>query len=85
MSLRTEKKIIRTLSGVVVSDKMQKTIVVKVSRSVVHPRYHKRFQRSRKFKVHDPENRFHTGDTVTFRPTRPLSREKCWIAEYPAK
>jgi len=75
----TTKKIIRKkFSGVVVSDKSDKTIVVKVDRVKIHPKYHKRYKVSRKYKVHDENNEFHTGDKVTFVECRPLSRDKRW-------
>jgi small subunit ribosomal protein S17 len=68
----------RTLSGVVVSDKMAKTIVVKVDRVVVHPKYGKRYTVSRRFKVHDETNRAKEGDKVSFVACRPLSKDKRW-------
>ena len=70
----------RTFQGVVVSDKMQKTIVVKVERLVMHPKYKKRYHVSERYKVHDEKNAYHTGDVVTFCETRPLSKEKRWRA-----
>lgn len=73
------KKIIRKkFSGVVVSDKSDKTIVVKVDRVKVHPKYQKRYKVSRKYKVHDENNECHVGDKVTFVECRPLSRDKRW-------
>ena len=68
----------RTFQGVVVSDKMQKTIVVRVDRSKQHPKYHKYFVVSRKYKVHDEKGEYHTGDVVEFEECRPLSRDKRW-------
>lgn len=65
-------------TGVVVSDKMDKTIVVNVERVVSHPVYNKRMKRSKKYKVHDPENKHKVGDTVSFVETRPLSKDKKW-------
>lgn len=73
-----QQKIRRTMNGVVVSDKMDKTIVVRVDRVVVHPKYGKRYVQSRKFMVHDEANEFHTGDKVSFREGRPLSKGKRW-------
>ena len=64
--------------GVVVSDKMDKTIVVKVERRLMHPKYGKFVKRSTKFKVHDQNNDCNVGDVVRIMETRPLSREKCW-------
>jgi len=65
--------------GVVVSNKMDKTIVVKVERCLMHPKYGKFVKRSTKFKVHDQNNDCNVGDVVRIMETRPLSREKCWI------
>lgn len=70
------KRKIRT--GVVVSDKMQKTIVVKVERLTRHPLYGKTIRRYKKFKVHDENNSAKIGDQVKIIETRPLSKEKCW-------
>ncbi|MDD5040342.1 MAG: 30S ribosomal protein S17 [Patescibacteria group bacterium] len=75
-----ENKHKRTFQGTVVSDKMEKTIVVKVVESRMHPKYQKRYQVRRKFKVHDQKNEYHVGDTVMFEEVRPLSREKRWRA-----
>jgi small subunit ribosomal protein S17 len=68
----------RTFRGVVVSDAMDKTIVVRVDRTRVHPKYRKRYTVSRRYKVHDERNRYHVGDTVRFVECRPLSKEKRW-------
>lgn len=64
------------LRGVVVSDKMDKTIVVKVDRLVRHPLYQKTYRRSKKFKVHDGKNLAKIGDLVEIESCRPLSKEK---------
>lgn len=76
--IEEKKKTQRTFSGLVVSDKMAKTIVVKVDRTVLHQKYQKRFIVSRRYKVHDAEKQAKTGDTVEFVETRPLSRDKRW-------
>ncbi len=68
----------RTLIGVVVSDKMEKTIVVKVDRKVKHGQYGKYVNDSRKFQVHDEKNVAQIGDRVEIVGTRPLSRHKRW-------
>jgi small subunit ribosomal protein S17 len=68
--------------GIVVSDKMDKTIVVKVSQLKTHPRYKKRYRVFKKYKVHDPENKFKVGDVVEFVECRPLSKEKRWKVLY---
>ena len=64
--------------GTVVSDKMQKTITVRVERSIQHAEYGKVIRRSTRFKVHDEKNEARTGDRVTIRETRPLSKDKRW-------
>ena len=71
-----EKKIKLQLKGVVVGDKMDKTVVVLVSRYVKHPKYKKYIRRDKKFKAHDEENKYHVGDPVTIEETRPLSKDK---------
>ncbi len=71
-------KIMRSFTGVVVSDKMDKTIVVKVNRTKVHPKYKKRYTISDNYKVHDAKNKFKVGDKVNFVECRPLSKNKRW-------
>ncbi len=66
----------KVLSGVVVSDKMDKTVVVLVSRFVKHPKYGKYYKVSKKYKAHDEENRYKTGDKVDIIETRPISKDK---------
>jgi small subunit ribosomal protein S17 len=68
----------RVLQGVVVSDKMDKTVTVLVERRVMHPIYKKFIRRSKKYHAHDPDNRFKTGDVVKIRECRPISRTKSW-------
>ena len=68
----------RTQTGVVVSDKMEKTVVVKVDRLVKHPLYNKYIKRSVKYKVHDEQNSCKTGDKVQIVECRPLSKDKRW-------
>ncbi len=68
----------RTLSGKVVSDKMNKTVTVLVERRVKHPFYGKYISRSTKIKAHDETNECRAGDTVTITETRPLSKTKSW-------
>lgn len=74
----TKKTIGRRFQGVVVGDKMAKTIVVNVERTKMHPVYKKRYQVSRKYKVHDEKNQYKVGDVVEFVECRPLSRDKRW-------
>lgn len=68
----------RTLSGRVVSDKMDKTVTVLVERRVKHPMYGKIVNKSTKIKAHDEANECRTGDVVTIAETRPLSKTKSW-------
>ena len=74
-----QNKKTRVLKGVVTSDKMAKTVVVKVSSMKKHPKYKKYFKVSQKYKAHDEENQYHTGDHVLIKETRPMSKEKRWI------
>jgi len=68
----------KTRVGLVVSDKMQKTVVVSVERRVPHPVYGKMVTRSKKYKAHDEENSAKVGDRVRIMETRPLSKDKRW-------
>lgn len=68
----------KTRIGKVVSDKMQKTVVVRLERRFAHPRYGKMVTRSTKVKAHDEQNDAKTGDTVRIMETRPLSKDKRW-------
>jgi small subunit ribosomal protein S17 len=70
---------IRTLRGTVVSDKMDKTVVVAVHSVREHPVYRKKYKITTKFKAHDAENTCHVGDLVEITETRPLSRDKRWL------
>jgi len=70
------KKLNKTLKGVVVSDKMDKTIVVTVTRFVEHAKYGKRIKRSKKYKAHDETNSKKIGDIVEIEETRPISKDK---------
>lgn len=80
MKKQDQKKIIkRTLKGVVVSDKMNKTIVVLVERLKQHPRYKKRYKIHKKYKAHDPENKYKIGDKVTIQEHKPISKDKKWV------
>jgi small subunit ribosomal protein S17 len=64
--------------GKVVSDRMDKTIVVSIERLVKHPTYGRYVRRREKFKVHDEKNECHVGDVVRFMETRPMSKDKRW-------
>ena len=68
----------KTRVGVVVSDKMDKTIVVAIKTKVRHPLYGKMVNRTRKFKAHDENNECGIGDTVKFMETRPISKDQRW-------
>ena len=74
----SEANLSRTLTGKVVSDKMNKTITVLVERKVKHALYGKIMVRSKKYHVHDENNEFHAGDTVIIEECRPLSKTKAW-------
>ena len=69
---------VRTLTGKVVSDKMDKSIVVLIERRVQHPLYGKLIRRSTKLHAHDENNTAKTGDVVTIKESRPISKTKSW-------
>lgn len=69
----------RTMTGLVVGDKMEKTVVVAVERQFSHPRYNKQVKRSSRYKVHDEKNTAKTGDRVLIEECRPLSKDKRWL------
>jgi small subunit ribosomal protein S17 len=72
------RKIRKERTGLVVSDKMDKSIVVIVERKVKHPMYGKFVKKTSKFIAHDENNDSHIGDTVRIMETRPMSKNKCW-------
>ena len=72
------KKQKRILKGEVVSNKMDKTVVVKVSILKVHPKYKKRYKVTKRLKAHDEKNECHVGDKIMIEETRPLSKGKRW-------
>ena len=75
----SQKRSLRKMKiGIVVSDKMDKTITVKVDRVAFHPVYKKMLRQATKFKVHDEKEVAGMGDTVKIQETRPLSKTKCW-------
>ena len=76
--LNQTEKVVRSLSGRVVSDKMDKTVTVLVERKVKHPLIGKVMRRSKKFHAHDENNDCHEGDLVVIEESRPLSRTKTW-------
>ena len=73
-----ERNLRKERIGVVVSNKMDKSIVVMVERKVKHPKYGKFVKKSTKFMAHDEKNECNIGDTVKIMETRPLSKNKCW-------
>lgn len=68
--------IVKKLKGIVVSDKMDKTVVVFVTRYKKHPKYKKYIKRSKKYKVHDEKNEYKKGDKVIIQECRPISKDK---------
>ena len=76
--METTRKLRKERTGLVVSDKMDKSIVVIVERKVKHPMYGKFVKKTSKFIAHDEKNECNTGDTVRIMETRPLSKNKCW-------
>lgn len=74
-----QRKLVQTLIGRVVSDKMDKTVTVLVERRVKHPLYGKVVTRSKKYHAHDEKNEFHEGDVVEIASARPISKTKTWV------
>ncbi len=74
----SERGIRKSRTGVVVSDKMQKTIVVEIVRRAKHPLYGKTVKLTKRYKVHDEESKAKVGDKVLITETRPISRDKRW-------
>jgi len=72
------KKKIRTMEGLVVSDKMMKTVVVEVERTKKHPKYLKYYRVTKRFKAHDENKQYKVGDKVIIEEMRPMSRDKRW-------
>lgn len=71
-------KLFRKFKGIVVSDKMDKTRVVEVMALKWHPKYHKQYKVSKKYKVHDAQNQAKVGNEIIFQECRPLSKDKKW-------
>ncbi len=69
----------RVLQGVVVSDKTDKTVVVKVERRFTHPLFKKTVRRSKKYQAHDETNQYQIGDLVSIEESKPISRTKRWV------
>jgi small subunit ribosomal protein S17 len=68
----------KQLQGIVVSDKMQKTVVVEVERIKEHPKYKRRFKVHKKYKAHNEKGEFHVGDRVLIEECKPISKDKKW-------
>lgn len=81
LNVAEERKLRKVRQGIVVSDKMDKTVVVAVERNVPHKLYKKSTNTTTKFKAHDENNECRVGDTVRIVETRPLSRDKRWRVE----
>ena len=69
----------KKLQGIVVSDKMNKTVVVEVERIKEHPKYKRRYKSHKRYKVHDEKQEYHAGDVVLIEETKPISKDKNWI------
>jgi len=69
----------KKLQGIVVSDKMQKTVVVKVERIKEHPKYKRRYKIHKKYKAHDQNSEYHVGDKVVIEESNPLSKDKHFV------
>lgn len=78
MSEATNRSLRKERVGIVVSDKMDKTVVVAVRDNIKHPKYGKVLKRTTKFKAHDETNQCNVGDIVSIMETRPLSKDKRW-------
>lgn len=77
--INIQNKTRRKLTGVIVSDKMDKTVVVEVNRYVKHPKYGKYYTISKKYKAHSDNNEYKIGDTVVIEECRPISKDKSFI------
>ena len=82
MTSQETKTQCRRFTGVVVSDASDKTIVIRVERTVRHSKYGKRYIRGSRYHVHDEKNQYKVGDTVSFEESRPYSRLKRWRVVY---
>jgi small subunit ribosomal protein S17 len=71
----------RKMTGIVVRDKMDKTVVIEVEKFLKHPKYHKYLKTKKRYKAHDEKNQCHVGDKVLIMESRPLSKEKRWVVQ----
>lgn len=85
MKTNEDKKIQRVFTGIVKSNKSDKTIVVVVERKLMHPKYKKQYKVSKNYHVHDEKNHYKVGDTVQFVNSRPFSKTKKWRVLYQGK
>ncbi|MFA6190209.1 MAG: 30S ribosomal protein S17 [Candidatus Staskawiczbacteria bacterium] len=69
----------KLLQGIVVSDKMQKTVVVKVESIKEHPKYKRKYKSHKKYKAHDQNQEYHVGDKVVIEESKPISKDKNWV------
>ncbi len=69
---------IKEIKGKVISNKMHKTIVVAINNKVTHKKYKKTLPKTKKYFVHDADNKYQVGQTVKIKQTRPISKNKCW-------
>ena len=77
--MRKDKKQVRKLQGVIISNKMAKSVVVQVDSVKVHSKYKKRYKVSKKYKAHDEKNEYQVGEKVIIQEIRPLSKEKRYL------
>ena len=78
---KEKKSVKKSKVGIVVSDKMDKTVVVKIDRLKMHTKYKKKYRVSKKYKAHDAGNEFKIGDKVEIVEVKPMSKEKKWVAK----
>ena len=78
MDMKEKKRQKKILQGIVVSDKMEKSAVVLVERTIQHPLYKRTLKRTKKYKIHDEHNACRVGDFVRLIECRPISKHKCW-------
>ena len=69
---------LKEIIGQVIANKMDKTIIVAVNNKIAHKKYKKTMPKTKKYFVHDIDNKYKIGDTVKIKPTRPISKNKCW-------
>lgn len=70
--------VLKEIIGQVIANKMNKTIIVAVNSKIAHKKYNKTIPKTKKYFVHDANNTYKIGDTVRIKPTRPISKNKCW-------